>query len=318
LDVRRLQMLSELQRLGTIAAVASKLHLTAPAVSMQLAALEREADLALTERRGRRVVLTPAGEVLAHHGRNIFDLVSVAEMEVQTLRQGESGTYRIAAFPTAARSYVAETWQQLRDRPRAGPALRLTELEPDAAIAALARGEVDLAITHAYSNVPSLPAQGLVATALVTEEVLLAATTTTAPATTRSGTARLADLATSDWIIPHADLTCAEMVKRACGAAGFQPNIVAEATDYSVQLQLVAAEIGVALIPRLAAQALPDGLRLLPFHQPVERHHFALTRLSARSDPSMSRILELLEDNATQLLAQQSTVQAPPRSATAN
>src|SRR5215472_16747645 len=102
-------MLAELQRLGTIAAVAEELHLTGPAVSMQLAALEREAGLELTERRGRRVVLTPAGEVLACHGRTIFDLVSVAEMEVETLRQGESGTYRVAAFPTAARSYVTET-----------------------------------------------------------------------------------------------------------------------------------------------------------------------------------------------------------------
>ena len=82
-------MLSELQRLGTITAVANKLHLTAPAVSMQLAALEREVGLALTERQGRRVVLTPAGEVLAQHGHDIADLVSVAEMEVQTLRQGE-------------------------------------------------------------------------------------------------------------------------------------------------------------------------------------------------------------------------------------
>src|SRR5215472_11595977 len=108
-------MLSELQRLGTITAVADAVHLTAPAVSMQLAALEREVGLALTERRGRRVVLTPAGEVLAAHGHDIVDLVTVAQMEVQTLRQGESGTYRIAAFPTAARSYVTETWRQLRD-----------------------------------------------------------------------------------------------------------------------------------------------------------------------------------------------------------
>jgi len=53
---------------------------------------------------------------------------------VQTLRQGESGTYRIAAFPTAARSYVADTWREVRDGDHLGPALRLTELEPDAAI----------------------------------------------------------------------------------------------------------------------------------------------------------------------------------------
>ena len=69
---------------------------------------------------------------------------------------------------------------------------------------------------------------------------------------------------------------------------------------------------------RSPAQALPDGLRLLPLHRPVRRHHFALTRLSARSDAGISRILELLEDNATRLLAQHSTAKATPRSATAS
>jgi DNA-binding transcriptional LysR family regulator len=311
-------MLSELQRLGTIAAVANELHLTAPAVSMQLAALEREVGLALTERQGRRVVLTPAGEVLAAHANGIVDLVSVAEMEVQTLRQGESGTYRIAAFPTAARSYLTDTWRQLRDGPHVGPALRLTELEPDAATEALVRGDLDLAVTHAYSNVPRLPSQGLFATALVTEEVLLATAANPAPATTRSGAARLADQAHSDWVIPHADLACAEMVRRACGAAGFQPNVVAEATDHAVQLQLVAAGIGVALVPQLAAQAVPEGLRLLPVHPPVERHHFALTRRSARSDPGIRRIVELLTDTATRLLDQPPPAIATPRSTKAN
>ncbi len=298
LDVRRLQMLSELQRLGTIAAVANELHLTAPAVSMQLAALEREVGLALTERQGRRVALTPAGVVLAAHGHDIVDLVSVAEMEVQTLRQGESGTYRIAAFPTAARSYVPDVWRELRHGPEAGPVLRLTELEPDAAIEALIRGDLDLAVTHAYSNVPRVPSPGLSATALVTEELLLATATDAAPATTRSGAARLIDQQHSDWVIPHAGLTCAEMVRRACAAAGFEPNVVAEATDVSVQLELVAAGIGVALVPRLAARALPEPVRLLPLHPPVERHHFALTRRSAGSDPGIGRIVELLGDHA--------------------
>jgi DNA-binding transcriptional LysR family regulator len=298
LDVRRLQMLSELQRLGTISAVAKELYLTAPAVSMQLAALEREVGLALTERQGRRVVLTPAGQVLADHGHDIADLVSVAEMEIQTLRQGESGTYRLAAFPTAARSYVTDTWRELRDGARVGPALRLTELEPDAALEALVHGDVDLAVTHAYSNVPQVPSQGLFATALATEEVVLATAADTMCATTRSGAARLADHAHSDWVIPHRELACAEMVKRACGAAGFQPTIVAEATDFSVQLELVAAGIGVALVPRLAARHLPEGLRLLPVHPTVERHHFALARRSARGDAGILRIVEHLKHHA--------------------
>ncbi|MBN9327480.1 MAG: LysR family transcriptional regulator, partial [Cellulomonas sp.] len=154
LDVRRLQMLAALRRLGTIAAVAAEMHLTPPAVSMQLTALEREVGLPLTERQGRRVVLTPAGQVLAQHGRDIVDLVSVAELEVEGLRHGASGTYRLAAFPTAARSYVTDTWRELQADRATGLELRLTELEPDDAAAALAAGEVEVAVTHAYSNVP--------------------------------------------------------------------------------------------------------------------------------------------------------------------
>jgi len=297
-------MLAQLQRLGTIAAAAKALHLSPPAVSMQLAALEREVGFALTERNGRRLALTPAGQVLAQHGHDITDLVSVAEMEIEALRQGGAGTYRIAAFPTAARSYVTRTWQQLRDGPLVGPALRLTELEPDRATAALACGDVDLAITHAYSNVPSVAAPALLATPLVSEDVLLATTAHAAPTPTRSGAARLQEQTSSDWVVPHAELACAEMVQRACGAAGFQPTVVAEATDFSVQLALVAAGIGVALVPRLAVQHAPEGLRLQPLQQPVQRHHFALIRRSSYNDAGIRRILELLEDNASRLVAQ--------------
>jgi DNA-binding transcriptional LysR family regulator len=130
------------------------------------------------------------------------------------------------------------------------------------------------------------------------------------PITTRSGAARLADQAHSDWVLPHDGFACAEMVKRACGAAGFQPSVVAEATDFSVQLELVAAGIGVALMPRLAARGLPEGLRLLPVHPAVNRHHFALARRSARSDAGIRRIVELLKSNALRRLDQSSPAMA--------
>ena len=90
---------------------------------------------------------------------------------------------------------------------------------------------------------------------------------------------------------------------RACGAAGFQPNVVAEATDHSVQLRLVAAGIGVALVPRLAAEPAP-GLRLLAVHPRVQRHHFALMRSSATSDSGIRRIVELVEEHAARQLAE--------------
>jgi DNA-binding transcriptional LysR family regulator len=102
------------------------------------------------------------------------------------------------------------------------------------------------------------------------------------------------------------------MVRRACGAAGFQPSIVAEATDFSVQLELVAAGIGVALVPRLAARGIPEGLQLRPVHPGVERHHFAVARRSARSDTGLGRIVELLERNALRVLDRSPPAMATP------
>ncbi|OJV59334.1 MAG: hypothetical protein BGO38_17875 [Cellulomonas sp. 73-145] len=299
LDVRRLQMLAALRRLGTIAAVAAEMHLTPPAVSMQLTALEREVGLPLTERQGRRVVLTPAGQVLAQHGRDIVDLVSVAELEVEGLRHGASGTYRLAAFPTAARSYVTDTWRELQADRATGLELRLTELEPDDAAAALAAGEVEVAVTHAYSNVPPVDRPSLTAWPLTTEDVLLAVPASWEVAQASGRRADLADHAGAPWVVPHADLACARMVRHACAAAGFRPTVVAEATDFTVQLALVAAGVAVALVPRLAASHVPDGVRLLDLQAPVTRHHFALVRRSSRNDAGVRRILDALVGNAS-------------------
>src|SRR4051794_21452938 len=139
IDVRKLRVLAELERLGTVAAVADALHLTPPAVSMQLSAFERELGITLTERRGRRLELTPAGRALAAHGRDIADRLALVEFEADGLRDGSVGHYRIAAFPTAARTIVADVWASLH----AGDetlTIALTTPEPDEAIQSLLAG----------------------------------------------------------------------------------------------------------------------------------------------------------------------------------
>jgi DNA-binding transcriptional LysR family regulator len=306
LDVRKLHMLAEVQRLGTIAAAAQALHLTAPGVSMQLAALEREVGLALTERRGRRVALTPAGQLLARHGRDIVDQVEVAAMEVAALREGTAGTYRVAAFPTAARSFVAQAWRQLVEEPASGAALRLVELEPIDSLPALAAGEVDLAVTHSYSNVVPLDHPGVETTQIAREEVFLATSRAVAPAPGQSppaGPVRLADYAHESWIVPHHRWSCYEMIERACGLAGFAPHAVAEATDFSTQLALVAAGVGVALIPNLGCLAIPEHVMLRRLTQPVHRHLHLATRRNGRTDPGLARLADLLRGAARTTLS---------------
>lgn len=302
IDVRKLRLLAALQRLGTIAAVAEEVHLSAPGVSMQLSALEKEMGLRLTQRQGRGVVLTAAGHALAAHGRDILDRLSLAELELESLRAGRIGQYTVTAFPSAARTIVSDASRRvLAD---GGPALelRITTLEPDFAIEALASGAADLAIIHSYSNVPRELPSRLDSRPLGSEPVWLAA-----PAADRddhvAGTVRLEDYESSTWIAPTADVTCFTMMERACGLAGFQPRIVAEAMDFAVQLELVAAGVGVALVPALTVAQLPPGVELLDLAAPVRRSLHLAARTPDFADPGIQTLSDIITETAAARLS---------------
>jgi DNA-binding transcriptional LysR family regulator len=297
LDIRKLNMLAELDRLGTIAAVSRSLRLTAPGISMQLAALEREIGVQLTERQGRRIVLTPAGRLLAHHGSSIVDMLTVAEMEVASIRDGAVGTYRVAAFPTAAAAILPAAWKSINSTRDLGLELRLLEMEPSISLPALAAGEIELAVVHQYSNMPPLTGPGLSITPIATETVRLAV-----PVRQWSGSsarADLSDFAAHEWIVPNREWTCYDMVHRATDLAGFEPRTVAEATDFRVQLALVAAGVGVALIPQLGTLDVPAGVVLLDLTEPVFRHIVLATRRASASDPGLKRIAAAITASAT-------------------
>lgn len=296
IDVRKLRMLAELDRLGTIAAVAEQLQQTPPGISMQLGALEREIGVRLTERRGRRLALTPAGTLLAAHGRDILDRLTLAELEVDALRRGAVGTYRIAAFPSAARTFLADAWRRLREQGESIE-LTLTTPEPEGALAALSAGESDLAVIHAYSNVPRDVPPGLSVTALATEPVRLAVRRDD-PVASTGGPIDLADLANHRWITPIDPSTCHQMTARACGLAGFQPDVAVQTMDFAAQLALVGAGVGVALMPHLTIGDVPENVLLASTTRPLQRHLFAANRASSAADPGIARLRSLLADAA--------------------
>ncbi|MEZ0448979.1 LysR family transcriptional regulator [Cellulomonas sp. ICMP 17802] len=288
LDVRKLRMLTLLERLGTLAAVADELHLSAPGVSMQLSSLEKEVGIPLTQRQGRRVVLTPAGSVLAEHARDVVDRLSIAELELDALRAGTVGRYTVAAFPSAARTILAEAFRRLRGEDGSTLELHLTTAEPEPALDALAAGAVDLAVIHAYSNVPRDVAPDVATHVLGTDPVWLAVPALGDPSS------RLEDYAEHPWIAPTGDVTCYAMVERACGLAGFRPRIVAESMDFAVQLALVAAGVGVALVPDLTVDRVPHGVRLLRPAAPVERTVAVAARRSRLADPGVRHLTEVI------------------------
>ncbi|MGH1549830.1 LysR family transcriptional regulator [Leifsonia poae] len=289
IDVRKLRMLAELERLGTIAAVAEALHLTAPGVSQQLNALERELGVPLTERRGRRLALTPAGVLLAGHGREVMDRLSLAELEVDAVRRGATGAYRVASFPSAARTLVAGAWAAL-DAAGSGLELEVATLEPEDALAALAAGSADLAVVHSYSNIPRQLPDGILAEPIAEEPVWLALRSDDPLAPHDGGAVELAALSERRWIAPDAAFSCYEMVERACGLAGFRPRIAVRSVDFAVQLAFVAAGAGVALVPDLTVDRIPDGVVLAPLAAPVARFTHAARRSALREDAGLDII----------------------------
>ncbi|MGH3299253.1 MAG: LysR family transcriptional regulator [Trebonia sp.] len=301
IDVRKLRMLAELERLGTIAAVADELHLTAPGVSMQLAAFEKELGIQMTKRQGRRVALTPAGRVLAAHGHDILDRISLAELEVAALRAGTVGHYAVSAFPSAGRTFIADACRRIIRGDGTALELHLTTSEPEAALDALSSGAVDLAVIHSYSNVPRDIPRDLATRAIGAEPVWLATRSPEQPADADPST-HLEDYAQHPWIAPTDGFACFTMVERACGLAGFRPRIVAESMDFSVQLELVAAGLGVALVPDLTVETIPEGVILLKPATPIERTIFLAARAPRFSDPGIQNLVEIIEKSAAAIL----------------
>ena len=316
IEVRRLRLLHTLAIHRTIAATAAALHLTGPAVSQQLAALEREAGLPLLEKQGRGLRLTAAGRLLVEHADVILASIAAAESDLQALRGGEAGVVRVAAFPSAARVLLPDVWRDLAGTAGEAPQLRVTEQEPEQAIAALRRGDADLAVVHAYSLLPRELPPGCEQHHLLDDPVLLAVSPELgAQCQVRPGQpVPLACLATADWLLPGPETSCHELTRRACGAAGFVPRVIATATDFSVITALVAAGAGAALVPRMALPAAMPGLSLHPLADPVTRSVSVLTAAGETRQPPVNRVLSSLRAAAGAVAAAaeaEATTRAP-------
>jgi len=259
LDVRKMLLLRELSRLGTIGAVADAQFCTPSAVSQQLRALEREAGVPLIRRAGRRVELTPAGAELAVRAGPVLALLEQASAALAAARQELAGELHIGAFPTAVRTVLPAALVTLgAEHPRLE--LHVTELDPAEAPDALRSGALDIALVHDYDYVPAEPDPALDTEPLLDETVFLAS------AAASSGSPAAADpvhaCRARPWIAGSPGTLCHLMTLRLCQAAGFTPRIRHYADDFGAVLTLVAAGQGVALVPELALADRPPGVEL--------------------------------------------------------
>ncbi|GHE32872.1 LysR family transcriptional regulator [Streptosporangium violaceochromogenes] len=287
LDVRRLRLLRELSYRGTIAAVAEALMFTPSAVSQQLAALEREAGVALLERTGRRVALTPAGVALVGHAEAVLERLEQAAAELAVARTGLVGVIRVGVFPTATRTILPAALAALgREHPGLEP--MVDEIDPAEVAPRLRTGELDLALVHEYDFVPATPDLALDTEPLLEEPMYLA-----------SGDVgdTLARRRDAPWIVSTPGTLCYEMTVRACQAAGFAPRIRHHIDDFAAVLAMVAAGQGVALVPELGAADPPEGVRLTEL--PMRRRTRIAFRRGAAAHPALAAFTAALRSSVT-------------------
>ncbi|TCN32850.1 DNA-binding transcriptional LysR family regulator [Kribbella orskensis] len=300
LELRRLRLLNVLATEGTVTATAEAVHISGPAVSQQLAQLERETGVQLVERVGRRLRLTEAGLLLVAHTRIVLDQLAAAEADLVALGTEIAGTVRVAAFSSAMGTLVAETWQQLRAEHAPRIRLQLTTLEPEQGLDALMRGDADIVIAYSYELAPGPMPTSVERQALLADPVVLAVAAgdpLNAPRS-RPLPVPLAELADRDWLVPDAMSACYRMVEHACRAAGFVPRTVAKCAEFSAMLALVAAGEAVALVPQLATLHRPENVALLPITPATARHIFTLTRPGGARHPAVRVVLEHLAEAA--------------------
>ena len=290
LDVRRLRVLREFAARGTIAATADALGYSPPAVSQQLAALEREAGVELLERSGRTRRLTPAGTELVAHTEAVLRSLEAAEAALARQSTAVAGVLRAAAFPSAHRALLPPALGRLaREHPDL--AVHTRELEPEDSIPLLKLGELDLVIAQEYPFAPQTADAALERTPLREDPIRLAVP---AGHPAAAGTADLSRYPEVPWVAGRQGSFCHTVVLHVCRDAGFEPAITHFTNDFATAYGLVAIGAGFALVPDLAGPP-PEGVVIVPAGRPIpSRRIFAAVRAGSGARPAVAACLEAL------------------------
>jgi DNA-binding transcriptional LysR family regulator len=284
LKVGRLRVLKEVAYRGSLSGAAEALSYSQSAVSQQIAALEAETGMALLERHPRGVSLTAAGQTLVGHAA----LSAIAGLH--------GGRLRMASFPTAGATLMPLAIATFRS---SYPEVELTlaEGEPEQIVPRLSAGELDLALLFEFAGETLLP-QDMSRVELLEDPMYLALPRDHVLAG-RDGL-RLQDLKGEAWIQTSRSSPCARHVVRSCHAAGFEPNVSFESDDYQTVQGLVAAGVGVALIPELALSVVREDVTVRALAPaPPLRQVIAAVPASARLVPAAPAMLGVLEQAAT-------------------
>lgn len=299
MDERQLRVLRELGELGSVTAAAEALMVTPSAVSQQLRLLQRTIPVPLTERDGRRLVLTPAGQALAAAAVEVESALARARHTVDDFLDQPEGTVSVAAFHSAAAAFYPSLLRALAAPGSPRPALHDEDVA-QSDFPPLTR-DYDIVLAHRLDHAPPWPATVSVTTLL--HEPLDVALPASHPLTAkRRLTPR--DVAEQPWITVHDGFPLMATIEAVAAAANRPLRIAHRINEFAVVAEAVAAGGGIALMPRWTARRHPDVvLRPLTGVQ-ARRHIDALHRPERTARKAVRTVLTALRHAATEIRGQ--------------
>lgn len=302
MELRHLRYFAAVAETRHFGRAAEGLHMAQPPLSQAIRQLDGELGTALLTRTTRQVSLTRAGEALRDDAHRILDQVESSVDRVRRIGAGRSGVLRVAFTGTGVYRELPVIARTLkRELPDVDLEVHSDLLSPDQE-RALVEGRVDLAVLR-----PPVRAETLTSRTIATEPLVLVVSADHTLA--EEPAVDVADLRAEDFVMyAAAGSVVNEAVLRSCATAGFVPHRAYEAEGTAVQLALVAAGLGVALVPRSAERGALDGLVVKAV---TGAEDVGLALAWRRDDDSslLGNVLDLLLDEG--LLADRLEVEVP-------
>ena len=298
-ELRHLQVFREVARLGSLSAAAESLAYTQPAVSQQMAALERRAGMPLLDRTTRGVRLTDAGEALLRHADAILAEQTLAERELEAIAGLRGGRVRMASFPTAGAALVPAAVSLFSAR-YPDVELSVLEAEPEESVPMLRAGELEVAIVGTVRNRPTgsetCTTESTSTTCSTSRATRFSRPTIGSPAANGCGSRTSpAKCGSSSPAAPPG--RAAIYLEPGPEPAPDEPRIAFRSDDFNIVQGMVAAGAGIAVVPELALTNLRADVTIhnLGSSAPM-RTIAAATLAGVHRSPATIALLELLAE----------------------
>lgn len=295
-----LRVCREIALLGSFSAAARSLGYSQPAISRQVAAMERAAGHALFARHSGGVRVTAAGAAVVEHAGRILGDVDALTRDLSQLADRLAGHVRLGAFPAATATLVPAALAQLgRDHP--GLRVVLTEASTPALLRDLRSGRLDVAVIGAGAGLADYDLAGLERQQLFAGDLCIAVAADHRLA--GAATASVADLVGEEWVV---GLGSPGDPQFGAWPTLTEPTVRYRVRGWPARLGLVAAGLGICVMPELAAGSVPSGVVTVPVEDPNWLGRITLALTAADAEPAARALVAELARAASDLSASRS------------